>query len=61
MELIEHDNLIGSINGAIVDDAGFVAGRNGLALSINGMDQYVEFLYQGATYLGSSSSVLMGG
>ena len=55
MEAIENGNLIGSINGTVVGDAGLVAGKLGLALYTNGVDQYVDFGYQGDTCLGSTS------
>ena len=52
MEKIENGSLIGSLNGTIVGGAGLVAGIKGLALHINGVDQYVDFGYQGDTCLG---------
>ena len=55
MEKIDNGNLIGSINGTVVGGAGLVAGKMGLALYINGVDQYVDFGYQGDTCLGSIS------
>ena len=51
MEIIEYGNLIGSINGTIVGGAELVMGRKGLALNTNGVDQYVDFGYQGDTCL----------
>ena len=44
--------LIGSINDTVVGDVELVAGKKGLALHINGKDQYVEFSYQSNTCLG---------
>ena len=55
MEMIENGNLIGSINGTVIGGAGLVVGKKGLALYINGDDQYVEFGCQGNTCLGSIS------
>ena len=44
--------LIGSTNGTVVGDVELVAGKRGLALHINGTDQYVDFDYQSNTCLG---------
>ena len=55
MEKIDNGNLIGSINGTVVGSAGLVAGKMGLTLYINGVDQNVDFGYQGDTCLGSIS------
>ena len=52
MEKIEDGILVGSINGAIVGDAGLVTGKVGLALYTNGVDEYVNFGNQGDTCLG---------
>ena len=52
MEVIENGSLIGCINGTVV---GLVAGKKGLALYTNGVDQYVDSGYQGNTYLWSIS------
>ena len=55
MEVTENENLIGSINGTVVGGATLVEGKMGLALYINGVDQYVDFGCQGDTCLGSIS------
>ena len=55
MEMVENGNLIGSINGTVVGGAELVTGKLGLALHTNGVDQYVDFGYQGNTCLGSIS------
>ena len=60
MEVIENGNLIGSINGTVIGGAGLVSGKMGLALHTNGVDQYVDFGYQGDTCLGSISLCLHG-
>ena len=52
MEIIKNRSLIGSINGTIVGGAELVMGRKGLALHTNGVNQYVDFGYQGDTCLG---------
>ena len=52
MEMIENGNLVGSINGTVFGDCDLAPGKKGLALYINGMDQYVEFELQGDTCLG---------
>ena len=52
MEVIHNRNLIGSINGTVVGSATLVMGKKGLALHTNGVDQYVDFGYQGDTCLG---------
>ena len=52
MEVIENGKLIGSINGTVVGSATLVPGKKGLALHTNGVDQYVDFGYQGDTCLG---------
>ena len=52
MDLIDIDHLIGSINGTVVGGAALVSGKKGLALYTNGVDQYVEFVYQEETCLG---------
>ena len=55
MEVIENGNLIGTINGMVFGGAGLVAGETGLSLYTNGINQYVDFGYQGDTCLGSIS------
>ena len=60
MEVIENGNLIGSINGTVVGGAVLMAGKMGLALQTNGVDQYVDFGYQGDTCLGSISLCVHG-
>ena len=55
MEVIENGNLIGSINGTVFGGAGLVAGKIGRSLYTNGINQYVDFGYQGDTCLGSPS------
>ena len=60
MEVIENGNLIGSINGTVIGDARLVSGKMGLALYTNGVDQYVDFGYQGDKCLGSISLCLHG-
>ena len=52
MELIENGNLVGPMNGTVVSGAVLVSGKKGLALYTNGVDQYVDFGYQGDTCLG---------
>ena len=52
MEMIENGTLIGSINGTVFGGAALITGRKGLALRTNGIDQYVDFGYQGDTCLG---------
>ena len=52
MEMVENGNLIGSINGTVFGDVTLVTGKKGLALHTNGVDQYVDFGYQGDTCLG---------
>ena len=60
MEVIENENLIGSINGTIFGGARLATGKKGLALHTNGQDQYVDFGYQGDTCLGSFVSCTQG-
>ena len=55
MEEIENGNLIGSVNGTVVGNAALVVGKKGLALYTDGVNQYVDFGYQGDTCLGSIS------
>ena len=52
MEVIENGKLIGSINGTVVGSATLVTGKKGLALHTNGIDQYIDFGYQGDACLG---------
>ena len=52
MEIVENGNLVGSLNGTAVGGAGLVSGKKGLALYTNGVDEYVDFGYQGDTCLG---------
>ena len=52
MQVIEKENLIGSVNGTVVGGAALVEGKKGLALYTNGVNQYVDFGYQGDTCLG---------
>ena len=52
MEVIENGNLIGSIDGTVFGDITLVTGKKGLALDTNGVNQYVDFGYQGDTCLG---------
>ena len=60
MEMIDNGNLIGSINGAVIGGARLVSGKIGLALYTNGVDQCVDFGYQGDTCLGSISLCVHG-
>ena len=52
MDMLVNGILIGSINGTVARGIGLMAGRNGLALYTNGVDEYVNFGYQGNTCLG---------
>ena len=52
MEMIENGALVGSINGTVVGNVALVTGKKGLALYTNGVDQFVDFSYQGDTCLG---------
>ena len=52
MNTIKNGNLVGTIDGTIFGGAELVAGKKGLALYTNGVDQYVDFGYQGDTCLG---------
>ena len=52
METIENGNLIGSINGTIIGGIELVTGKKGFAVYTNGVDQYVNFVYQSDTCLG---------
>ena len=52
METIHNGTLVGSINGTIIGGAELLKGKNGLALYTNGVNQYVDFGYQGDTCLG---------
>ena len=52
MDIVDNGILIGSVNGTLVGDTGLKTGRYGLALYIDGVDQYVNFGYQGDTCLG---------
>ena len=53
MEVIENGNLIGSVNGTVVGGAELVAGKKGLALYVNGKNQYVDFGFQGDSCFGA--------
>ena len=51
-ETIENNKIIGSISGVIFSGVALVTGKMGFALQTNGVDQYVDFGYQGDTCLG---------
>ena len=51
MEIIEYRNLIGTVVGG----AALMVGKKGLALYINGINQVVDFSYQGNTCFGALS------
>ena len=52
MEIIDNENLVGSVNGIVVGGASLVSGKKGMALYTNGVDQYVDLGFQGDTCLG---------
>ena len=52
MNTIENGNLIGSIDGTIFGGVELMTGKKGPAHYTNGVDQYVDFGYQGDPCLG---------
>ena len=52
METIQNNKVVGSLSGIIFSGTELVTGKKGLALHTNGVDQYVDFGYQGDICLG---------